>query len=93
MEKDLEILKKILIGQHIADNMVEVLMNFIVKKLEESGKSHITPQFLYVNLAFELGRKNATEIADEFENYLKTGEYKSKFQRFLDSSPWMKNKS
>lgn len=90
MEQDLEILKKILKGQHIADNMIDVLVNHIIEELKKSGKDYITPQFLYVHLVFELGRGMARNISEEFEDYKKTGEYKSKIQRFLDRSPWMK---
>lgn len=90
MEKDLEILRKILTGQNIVDNMVDVLVNHIVDEMNKSGKTSLNPQFLYVHLAFELGRKMARDISEEFEDYKKTGEYKSKLQRLLDKSPWMK---
>ena len=39
---------------------------------------------------FELGRNNAKSIAEYFEDYKKTGVYKTKVQRFLDNSPWTK---
>lgn len=90
MEQDLEILKKILRGQGIVENMIDVLIGHIIKELDKSGKTKITPQFLYVHLAFEIGRNMAREVSEEFEDYKKTGEYKSKLQRFLDRSPWMK---
>jgi len=45
---------------------------------------------LYTVLAFEIGRNNAKNVAENFEDYKKTGEYKTKMQRFLDKSPWTK---
>jgi hypothetical protein len=90
MEQDLEILKKILNGHHFADNYINILINHIITEMEKSGKSHLTPQFLYVALAFEIGRNNARDVSEEFDDYKKTGEYKSKLQRYLDRSPWMK---
>lgn len=89
MEQDLQILKEIL-NHHFADNFVEIMMNHIKTEMEKSKKTILTPHFIYVTLAFEVGRNTAKEISEDFEDYKKTGEYKSKLQRFLDRSPWMK---
>jgi hypothetical protein len=90
MEQDLEALKKIFKGHHFADNYVDILTNHVISELEKSGKSQITPNFLYTILAFEIGRNTARDVSEDFEDYKKTGEYKSKLQRHLDRSPWMK---
>jgi hypothetical protein len=90
MEQDLSILKKIFKGHHFADNYVDVLIRHVISELEKSEKTQITPHFLYAVLAFEVGRNTARDISEDFEDYKKTGEYKSKLQRFLDRSPWMK---
>lgn len=90
MEQDLLILRKIFEGHHFAKNYIDVLMNHVVSELEKTEKSQITPHFLYAILAFELGRNSARDISEDFEDYKKTGEYKSKLQRYLDRSPWMK---
>lgn len=90
MEQDLEIVKKIFKGHHFADNYVDILINHIISELEKSGKGKITPNFLYTILAFEIGRNTARDVSEDFEDYKKTGEYKSKLQRHLDRSPWMK---
>jgi len=90
MEQDLEILKKVLKGNNFTDNYVDVLMNHIMNEMEKLGKTHITPNFLYTVLAFEIGRNNARDVSEDFEDSVKTGEYKSKLQRYLDRSPWMK---
>jgi hypothetical protein len=90
MEQDLEIVKKIFKGHHFADNYVNILINHVISEMEKSGKSKITPHFLYTILAFEIGRNTARDVSEDFEDYKKTGEYKSKLQRHLDRSPWMK---
>jgi hypothetical protein len=89
-EKDLEILRKILKGHHFVDNYIDILINHVVSHLETTSLGQITPHFLYSALAFELGRNTAKSISEDFEDYKKTGEYKSKLQRFLDRSPFMK---
>lgn len=90
MEQDLTILKKIFKGHHFVENYVDILINHVNSELEKYEKTQITPQFLYTILAYEVGKNTAREISEDFEEYKKTGEYKSKLQRFLDRSPWMK---
>ena len=90
MENDLEILKKILSELGFVEKYIDVLIKHIVNQFENTSLKEITPQFLYTVLAFELGRKNARDVSEYFEDYKKTGVYKTKIQRFLDRSPWMK---
>jgi hypothetical protein len=90
MEQDLEILKKILSELGFVDTYVEILIRKIVNDFNDSTLTEITPQFLYTVLAFELGRKNARDVSEYFEDFKKSGIYKTKIQRFLDRSPWMK---
>jgi hypothetical protein len=90
MEKDLEILREILKEKHFVNNYIDMLIRHIVKNFETTSLSDITPNFLYSILAFEIGRKNAKDVAEYFEDYKKSGVYKPKIQRFLDNSPWMK---
>lgn len=90
MEQDLEILKRVLKGNNFTDNYVDVLISHVISELEKSEKTKITPHFLYTILAFEIGRNTARDVSEDFEDYKKTGEYKSKLQRHLDRSPWMR---
>lgn len=90
MEQDFAILKKIFKGHHFAENYVDILMRHVSSELEKYEKTQITPQFIYTILAYEVGKNTAREISEDFEEYKKTGEYKSKLQRLLDRSPWMK---
>ena len=89
-EKDLEILEKILREMKYSTSYISVLLNHLVKQLQNSKHKRFTPSFLYTHLIFDIGRMNAREIADYFEDYLKTGSYKTKIQQLLDRSPWMK---
>jgi hypothetical protein len=91
MEQDLETIEKIFRGSlNYTNDYIKILINLIKSKLDESGKTNITPHFLYATLAFEIGRKTAKDVSEDFDDYKKTGEYKSKLQRHLDRSPWMK---
>jgi hypothetical protein len=90
MEEDLEIIRKILKDLGFADRFILILIDHLVKELENSKFERFTPNFLYVHSAFEIGRKNAKELAEYFDDYLKSGNYKTKFQQFLDKSPYMK---
>lgn len=91
MEQDLKALEKIFKGPlNYTNDYIKILINLIKSKLDDSGKTHITPHFLYATLAFEIGRNNAKDVSEEFEDYKKTGNYKSKLERHLDRSQWMK---
>jgi hypothetical protein len=90
MEKDIEIIKNILKELHFVDDYINVLIGHIKTNFDKTSLSEITPNFLYTVLAFEIGRNNAKNVAENFEDYKKTGEYKTKMQRFLDKSPWTK---
>lgn len=86
MSTDLEILRNILHKEGYTPSMAEILLN----KMWDSGREYLTPQSIYTILSYDLGKNNAREIAEYFENFKKTGEYKNSLQRFLDRSPWMK---
>lgn len=88
MKKDLEILRKVLKMHIESEDYINILMNKIEKNL--SGRESITPNFIYTILSYDLGKGTAKDISNDFENSVKTGEYKNSLQRFLDRSPWMK---
>jgi hypothetical protein len=89
-KEDLITIFKILDEFGFVDHYKQVLIDYIKSKFEDSKLAEITPNFLYSALMFELGRNNAKSIAEYFEDYKKTGVYKTKVQRFLDNSPWTK---
>lgn len=88
MTKELEILKRVL-RLHISS---EDFINVLIDKMKEnlSDRESITPNFIYTMLSYDLGKSTANQVSEDFENAIKTGEYKTKLQRFLDRSPWMK---
>ena len=90
MEQDLEIIRNILKDLKFADRFIIILIDHLVKELENSKFERFTPNFLYVHSVFEVGRNNAKELAEYFDDYLETGNYKTKLQQHLDKSPWMK---
>jgi hypothetical protein len=90
MNEDFEKIKKILKGHSFSDSYVDILLSHINNELEKLNRTQITPNFLYSTLSYQVGKNTAKGIAEDFEDYKKTGVYKSKIQRFLDRSPWMK---
>jgi hypothetical protein len=89
MEQDLEIIRRILEDLGFADRFILILIDHLVKELENSKFERFTPNFLYVHSAFEIGRNNAKELAEYYDDYLKIGNYKTKLQQHLDKSPWI----
>ena len=90
MEKDLEIIRNILKDLKFADRFIMIIIDHLVKELDKSKHKRFTPNFLYTHSIFDIGRNNARELAEYFDDYLKTGKYKTNLQQFLDKSPWMK---
>jgi predicted amidophosphoribosyltransferase len=90
MEQDLEIIRNILKDLKFADRFIIILIDHLIEKLNKSKHDRFTPNFLYTHSIFEIGRNNARELAEYFDEYLKTGTYKTKLQKFLDNSPYMK---
>ena len=88
MKNELEILKKVLKLHVSSDDYINILMNKIEQQLGD--RESITPNFIYTVLSYDLGKGTARDVSDDFENSIKTGEYKTKLLRFLDRSPWMK---
>jgi hypothetical protein len=88
MKNELEILKKVLKLHVSSDDYINILMNKIEQQLGD--RESITPNFIYTVLSYDLGKGTARDVSDDFENSIKTGEYKTKLHRFLDRSPWMK---
>ena len=73
MNKDLLIVKEILSHMHIVEPMVNVLIDNLKSKLSERPLQEITPNFLYTVFAYELGKKYATEISEQFQFYKEHG--------------------
>ena len=87
LEKDLEILEKILKDMNYSTTYISIMLNHLVEKLEESSLEYMTPQFVYVTLAFEEGRHKAKEISEYFEEMKDTGSYKTNLQKTINNSP------
>ena len=87
LEKDLEILEKILNGMNYSPTFISIILNYLVEKLEESSLENMTPQFIYATLLFEEGRHKAREISEYFQEMKEKGSYKTILQKTMDSSP------
>ena len=87
LEKDLEILEKILRDMNYSTTYISIMLNHLVEKLEESSLEYMTPQFVYVTLAFEEGRHKAKEISEYFEEMKDTGSYRTNLQKTINNSP------
>jgi len=87
LEKDLEILEKILKEMNYSPTYISIMLNHLVDRLEESSLEHMTPQFIYVTLSFEEGRHKAKEISEYFQEMTETGSYKTNLQKAIDDSP------
>jgi hypothetical protein len=87
LEKDLEILEKILRRMNYTPTYISIVLNHLVEKLRQSSLEEMTPQFIYVTLAFEEGRNKAKEISEYFQEMKETGSYKTNLQKAIDNSP------
>ena len=75
MERDIEILKQIFDDLHYTKDYANVLINHLLKELNVSRLSEITPRFVYINLIFEEGRETARKISEYFEEMKEKGYY------------------
>ena len=87
LEKDLDILDKILKELNYTSSYRETILSKLVKNLQEYGLDHFTRNFLYVALAYDEGKEKASEIADYWEEVKDKGSYKTKLQKTLEKSP------
>ena len=87
LEKDLEILEKILNGMNFSPTYISIILNYLVEKLEESSLENMTPQFIYATLLFEEGRHKAREISEYFQEMKEKGSYRTILQKTIDNSP------
>ena len=87
LETDLEILEKILRDMNYSPTYISIMLSHLVEKLEDLSLENMTPQFIYVTLAFEEGRHKSREISDYFQEMRETGSYKTNLQKTMDSSP------
>jgi hypothetical protein len=87
LEKDLEILEKILMDMNYSPTYISIMLNHLVEKLQESSLEYMTPQFVYVTLSFEEGRHKAKEISEYFEEMKEKGSYRTSLQKAINNSP------
>jgi len=75
MERDIEILRQIFEDLHYTKDYTNMLINHLLKELDISQLSEITPRFVYINLIFEEGRETARKISEYFEEMKEKGTY------------------
>lgn len=85
MEKDLELIRRILGRLNYAESYVNVLVRHIAKKFEETKLPEITPNFVYTVLLPEEGKSKAKEISEYFSELKTTGNFDTNIQKILKS--------
>ena len=90
MEKDFEILREIFKEMNFAEGFIDILIGFVKKQMSVYNFEKLTPKFLYTILIYEIGRNNARDVSEYFEDYLNKGSFRTKLKDLLDKSPWMK---
>ena len=75
MKKDIEILRQIFNDLHYTQDYSNMLINHLLKEMENSGLNEITPRFIYIHLIFEEGRETARKISEYFEEIKEKGTY------------------
>ena len=78
---DLQILRKILQDLHYSEDYVRILEEKALHRLMDTGLEDMTPSFLYVTFAYDLGKATARKIADYFDEMKKQGNYTSEFDK------------
>lgn len=66
MERDLQIIKKILQHLHHSEDSIDMLMTHIIKRFNESKLDEITPNFLYYALIFDEGKDKSLDISERY---------------------------
>jgi len=84
MEKDLKLIEKILNDLNYSVEYSNVLLNSLKSYFEESGLDQITPNMIYNNFAYDLGKKDARDIANYFEELKQTGSYRTELEKLMD---------
>ena len=90
LHEDLEILRKILMKLNFSESYISIVSQYLVDRLKEYKFEAFTPQFLRVQLASEIGRNMASDVAHYFEEMKSGGVFRTNLEKFLDNSPYMK---
>lgn len=86
MKEDIEILRNIFHREGYTSEFTNIMLN----KILETNRKFLTPHSVYALLSYDLGKNSSKEIAEYFDEYKKTGTYKTMLQKMLDRSPWNK---
>jgi dihydroorotase len=73
MNQDIEIVKNILKSIHISEQMIDILINHLIKRMKDYSISTITPNLLYSVYSYELGKNYSSEISKKFKDYKEFG--------------------
>ena len=82
MEKDFQILKKILYSLY-SDKYAEMLINYLMEKFEESNLTELTPNFIYINTIYEIGKTESKNLADYFTQTKEKGYYETELEKLF----------
>jgi len=84
MEEEIQMVRSILEKKKFRREYIDILLNFLISNFENSSLVHITPNMIYNSFAYELGRHEAREIANYFEEFKQTGSYKTELEKLMD---------
>ena len=84
MEEEIQMVRSILEKKKFRKEYIDILLNFLISNFENSSLEHITPNMIYNSFAYELGRNEAREIANYFEEFKQTGSYKTELEKLMD---------
>jgi hypothetical protein len=84
MEKDFEILDTIL-RRLYADKYAEMLLDYVQNKFDDSDLTELTPNFIYYNTIYELGKKESQTLVDYFTQMKEKGFYETELEKYLKS--------
>jgi hypothetical protein len=84
MEKDFEILDTIL-RRLYSDKYAEMLLEYVQNKFDESDLTELTPNFIYYNTIYELGKKESQTLVDYFTQMKEKGFYETELEKYLKS--------
>jgi len=84
MKEEIQMVRSILEKKKFRREYIDILLNFLQSNFENSSLDHITPNMIYNSFAYELGKHEAREIANYFEEFKQTGSYQTELEKLMD---------
>lgn len=81
MKQDIEVVKDILKSIHISEQMIDILIHHLLKRMKEYSITNITPNLLYSVYSYELGKNYSSDISKKFKEYKDYGTISSDIEK------------